>query len=181
MESGPLHIPVLETERLRLRAHRPDDLPANAAMWSNPATTRFIGGHPLSSEECWSRLLRFIGHWHWVGFGYWAVDEKSSGAFVGEVGFAHYKRDIEAPHSDAPEVGWIIDPLHHGKGYATEAVKAALAWGDARFGESPTTCIIHPQNAPSIRVAEKCGFLEAQRTTYHSKPILAFVRSHPAA
>jgi RimJ/RimL family protein N-acetyltransferase len=181
MTGSPFPVPVVETQRLRLRAHHPDDLPASAAMWGDPAVTRYIGGHPLNTEECWSRLLRFAGHWSWLGFGYWAIEEKDTGDLVGEVGFAQYKRDLEAPHPDAPEIGWVLAPRHHRKGYATEAVQAAVVWGDANFGISPTGCIIHPENVASIRVAEKCGFRQAQLTAYKGKPTLAFVREPEAA
>lgn len=176
---GP-EVPAIETPRLRLRGHVPDDLVASTAMWSNPAVTRYIGGHPLGTEECWSRLLRFAGHWAWLGYGYWAIEEKSTGALVGEIGFAHYKRDLVAPHADAPEIGWVLAPEHHGKGCATEAVAAALAWGDAHFGPGPTMCIIHPENAASIRVAEKCGYRQTALASYKGKPVLSFVR-YPAA
>jgi RimJ/RimL family protein N-acetyltransferase len=174
--TGAIEIPLLETERLMLRGHRPDDLPASAAMWADPAVTRYIGGHPLTTEDCWSRLLRFAGHWAWLGFGYWAIQDKATGELVGEAGLANYKRDIDAPYSDAPETGWVLAPTYHGKGYATEAVRAVLAWGDANLQNSLTTCIIHPENAASIHVAEKCGYVEAQLTSYKGKPALAFVR-----
>ena len=61
-----------------------------------------------------------------------------------------------------PELGWVLATRVHGKGYATEAVRAAIAWGDANIrssgsGLGRTVCIIHPEHARSIRVAEKCG------------------------
>jgi RimJ/RimL family protein N-acetyltransferase len=176
----PLHpvvqVPVLETERLKLRGHRLDDFVASAAMWADSIVTRHIGGKPFSKEESWSRLLRYAGHWALLGFGYWVIEERATGKFVGEVGFADYKRDLETPYKDAPEIGWVIASQFHGKGYATEAVHAAIAWGDANFGSSQTACIIHPENRPSIRVAERCGYREFQLTTCKGQPTLVFVR-----
>ncbi|MEO8727646.1 MAG: GNAT family N-acetyltransferase, partial [Acidobacteriaceae bacterium] len=125
-------VPTIETSRLLLRPHRPDDFTASAAMWADPAVTRHIGGKPLSAQEVWARLLRYAGHWCWMGFGYWAIEEKASGTFAGELGFANYKRDIPSIQ-DLPEMGWVLARTMQGKGYATEAVRAALAWGDTRF------------------------------------------------
>jgi RimJ/RimL family protein N-acetyltransferase len=153
-----------------------DDFPASAAMWADPIVTRHFA-KSFTKEEAWTRFLRYIGHWSLLGFGYWAVEEKASGNFAGEVGFADYKRNIEPP-LNAPEIGWALASRFHGKGYATEAVSAAVAWGERHF-KSRTTCIIHPANLASIHVAEKCGYREVQRTLYHGHPTIVFVREHP--
>jgi len=131
---------------------------------------------PLTREESWSRLLRYAGHWALLGFGYWVAEEKSTGAFVGELGFADYKRDLQPALPEVPEAGWVLMPWAHGKGYATEAVRAIALWGDAHFAGRPTTCLIHPENTPSIRVAEKCGYREFQRATYKNRPAVVFMR-----
>ena len=78
-----VEVPVLETERLRLRRHRLEDFAACTAMWADPIVTRHIGGKPFSQEEVWTRLLRYVGHWAWLGFGYWALEEKASDEFIG--------------------------------------------------------------------------------------------------
>jgi RimJ/RimL family protein N-acetyltransferase len=75
-----------------------------------------------------------------------------------------------------PEMGWVMAPHSHGKGYATEAARAAIAWGERHFGGRRTACIIAPENEPSLRVAEKCGFRELQHTTCKDKPTILFVR-----
>jgi RimJ/RimL family protein N-acetyltransferase len=177
---SPFHpavqVPVLHTERLKLRGHRLDDFIASAAMWADPNVTRHIGGQPLTEEEAWTKFLRYVGHWALLGFGYWVVEEKATGSFVGEIGFADYKRDLEPSLHDKPEIGWVLAPPFHRKGYATEAVRAAIAWGDAHFGPAQTACIIYPENLPSIRVAEKCGYREWQLTTYKGRPTLVLVR-----
>jgi len=67
-------------------------------------------------------------------------------------------------------------PSAQGKGYATEAVSAALKWGDRRFGKVRMACIIAPENSASLRVAEKSGFREALRTTYKGDPTVMFFR-----
>jgi RimJ/RimL family protein N-acetyltransferase len=165
-------IPVLETDRLSLRGHRLDDFAACAAMWADPIVTHHIGGKPLTEEESWARLQRYVGHWALLGFGYWVVEEKATGKFAGEVGFADLKRGLE----DAPEIGWVLAAEFHGRGYATEAVRAAIVWGDSHFGRCQTICIIDPENRASIRVAEKCGYKELRMTIYKRQPIFVFGR-----
>jgi RimJ/RimL family protein N-acetyltransferase len=169
-------IPVLETERLILRGHRLDDFADSFALWSDAEVTRFIGGRPSTREEAWGRLLRYAGHWSLLGFGYWAVEEKGTGRFIGETGFAEGKREIEPSLESIPEAGWAMSPQVHGRGYATEAVQAVIAWGDRHFGPVRTACIIAPENMSSIRVAEKCGYRELQRTTYKDNPTIMYVR-----
>lgn len=169
-------VPVLETERLKLRGHRIDDFADCAAMWADPKVTRHIRDIPFTEEETWTRLLRFVGHWAVLGFGYWAVLEKPAGRFLGEVGFAEYKRDLKPSLNGIPEIGWVFASQAHGRGYATEAVRAVIAWGDTHFGNVRTACIITPENVASIHVAAKCGYQEFQRTTYHGHPTVMFVR-----
>jgi RimJ/RimL family protein N-acetyltransferase len=169
-------VPILDTPRLRLRAHRLEDFAACANLWGDPVVTRYIGGTPLTAEESWARLLRYVGHWALLGFGYWVAEEKATGAFLGELGFADLKRDLDPPLGDLPEAGWVFNPAAHGKGYATEALCAILSWGESHFATTQTACIIHPENAASIRVAEKCGYRETLRTTYKGKPTIVFLR-----
>jgi RimJ/RimL family protein N-acetyltransferase len=171
-----IEVPVLETERLRLRGHRVQDFAHSAAMWADPVVIRHTVGKPLSEEECWTRFLRYVGHWALLGFGYWVAEEKATGKFVGEIGFADYKRDLEPSLKGIPESGWVLASHAHGKGYATEAVRAVVAWGDARFSSRRTACIIAPENVASIRVAEKCGYREFARTTYKGHAVVMFER-----
>lgn len=170
-------IPVIESERLRLRGHRIDDFEDCLAMWSDFEVTRFIGGKPLSGEEVWARLLRYAGHWALLGFGYWLIEDKQSGRFVGEMGFADFKRQITPSFEGIPEIGWALAPWAHGKGYATEALRAAIAWGDRHFGSKTTGCLINPDNIASIRVAEKGGFKSFCHTFYKDHPAIILRRS----
>lgn len=179
MYNGAMQPPVLETPRLVLRPHRVEDFEACAAMWADPLVTRHIGGRPFTIEESWTRLLRYAGHWTMVGFGYWVVEEKESGAFSGEVGFADYKRALTPPLDGMPEIGWALAPAVHGRGYASEATHAITEWGDAHLGPARTACLIHPENAASIRVARKLGYREARRSAYKGQPTIVFVRDRP--
>ena len=166
----------IETHRLILRGHTLEDFDALHAMWSEPTVFRHITGRPSTREEAWSRLLRYSGHWALLGYGYWAVEERATGSFVGEMGFADFHRDIVPPLEGRPELGWILKKSAHGKGYATEALTAIAAWGDAHFGGKDTACMIAPENTASIRVAKKIGFVEKLQTTYKGEPTLIFYR-----
>jgi RimJ/RimL family protein N-acetyltransferase len=176
-----IEVPILETERLRLRGHRLDDFAASFAMWSDPQVTQYIANKPLTEEEAWVKLLRYVGHWSMMGYGYWVAEEKTTGNFVGEVGFSDYKREIEPSLKGIPEIGWSLATQAHGKGFATEAARAAIAWGDVHFQSAKTACIVAPGNLPSIRVAVKCGYREFQHTTYRGKPMTMFFRELRAA
>ncbi len=178
MRASPITaIPRLETKRLRLRQHTLQDFDALHAMWGEPAVYRHIAGRPSSREESWSRLLRYLGHWALLGYGYWAVEERSTGDFLGEMGFADFHRDIDPPFAGRPELGWILKTSAHGKGYATEALTAIASWGDAHFEAPETACIISPGNEPSIRLARKIGFQEKLRTVYKNGTVILFTRS----
>ena len=171
-----MQIPVLTTERLTLRAVRVDDFDDCLALWTNPVVTRYIGGRVSTGDETWVRLQRYAGMWQLLGYGYWIVQETSSGDYVGDLGFGDHRRAMEPSIVGIPEVGWAFKPAYFGRGYATEAVRAALVWSDANLADARTVCIISPANLASIRVAEKCGFGDSQLATFNGDPTLLFTR-----
>jgi RimJ/RimL family protein N-acetyltransferase len=168
--------PELITVRLRLRMPRVDDFPAMSRMWGDEAVMRYISGTPSTQSESWSRLLRYIGHWHGIGFGYWTVEDRATGAFVGEVGLADYRREIEPPLDDAPEIGWVLTPAAHGRGLATEAAGAVVTWADATLPHERTVCIFDPDHAASRRVAAKLGYAERGMAMFKERPTLVMER-----
>ncbi|HWD26558.1 MAG TPA: GNAT family N-acetyltransferase [Rhizomicrobium sp.] len=171
--------PRLETPRLVLRAMEPRDFGAFAAMSADPLVRRYSGdGQPRTEEESWSSFLIIAGHWPMTGYGGWAIEEKASGRFVGELGFMDRKRDRGMPDLDGvPEMGWGVIPSVFGKGYATEAVTAALDWGKGYFGAGARVIALTTEdNTASIRVAQKCGFREFRRGLSAGRPRLFFAR-----
>lgn len=174
--AGVAEIPIIESARLRLRGHLPADLDAAAAMWGDPVVTRFTGGRAFSREETWARLLRYAGHWTWFGHGFWAVEDRDDGVYLGELGFADFRRDI-TPAIDVPEIGWSFAAAAHGRGLASEGVRAALAWADANLDATKTACIIDPDNIASIRVARRCGFSEVGPVRYKGSITAKFERA----
>lgn len=173
--------PTLTTHRLTLRPHRADDLKSCVELWQDPTVTRYTTGRPLSRQDVSTRLLRHPGHWALLGYGYWVLEERESGRFVGEVGLGRFKRDVLAgqPEYDAlPEAGWVLLPWAHGRGYAREAVGAVLDWRDLHLPGEGTFCLIHPENAASLRLAARMGFL-AHEHLEDEPPTLVLTRQRP--
>ena len=168
--------PTIETERLVLRAYRLEDFPHLAAAWADPEVVRYIGGRPSTEEESWTRLLRNSALWPMLGYGYWAATEKATGRYAGDVGFADFKREIEPSIKGVPEIGWVLAPWSHGRGYATEAAQAALRWLESALGPQRTVCLINDDNLASLRVAEKCGYREFARTQYKGSNVVMLER-----
>jgi RimJ/RimL family protein N-acetyltransferase len=118
-------------------------------------------------------LLRYLGSWAFLGYGYWVVEERETGAFVGEVGLCNLQRDLTPPLGDLPEIGWVLAPARQGKGYATEAAQAVLSWASAPPVAAPKiACLVHAGNTPSLRVAEKLGFTPSHTTVYRDAPTI---------
>jgi RimJ/RimL family protein N-acetyltransferase len=164
---------VLETSRLLLRPHRLDDFADMLRLWSNPDVTRFIAGNrPLTREEVWQRLLRYAGLWPLFGFGYFAIADRQTGAFIGEAGLADFHRDILPSMDGLAEAGWALLPDHWGNGLAAEALGAILSWYATTPDPRPVACIINPENAVSIRLARKIGFRARAQTEYNGSPCL---------
>jgi len=173
------HAPVLETDRLILQGHQLSDLDAMVALWTDPNVVRFIGGRPSSREETWARLLRYAGSWSLLGFGFWTFRDRATGAYLGEGGLLQGQRALDPDFGATPEVGWALTPGAQGKGIAGEALGAILGWADAQ-PMAKMVCMIEPDNAPSIRLANRLGFEEYAQTTYHGARANLYARSRPA-
>ena len=176
-------VPVLETERLILREYRLADFPHHAAIWSDPRTTQSMGHHAKSFDEelCWLRFLRNFGQWRLFGFGYWGIEHRQTGRYIGSVGWFHARRAMEIPFRDAPEAGWLIAPDFHRQGLVSEALKAAFAWNDAHVDAVESWCMIAPQNLVSQKVAAGAGYSPAMGAHYRGEQVLTFRRRRGGA
>jgi RimJ/RimL family protein N-acetyltransferase len=168
--------PVIETDRLRLRGHVASDLPQALPLWNDPIVTRFIGGRPYTREEVWQRLQRYAGSWVLLGHGFWAIEERATNKFIGEIGIMDAKREIDPPFGEDRELGWALTPETHGKGFASEALQTVLAWEKERFNAPCVVALIDPDNAPSIKLAKKFGFTERAHSEYKGVPTIQFER-----
>lgn len=175
---SPIIVRIIETTRLLLRQHSLDELGGYTELWST-TTSEFAGVQnipPLSQEEIWARLLRFIGHWTVFGFGPFIVVDKATDTTVGEVGFAHFYRGHGEPFDNAPEAMWKIDRRYQGRGFASEAVQTAIDWFDEQRLAKRTVCMIDPQNIASLRIAEHFSFHQFRNAVYRSNPVFLFER-----
>jgi RimJ/RimL family protein N-acetyltransferase len=149
----PLDIPILATERLRLRPFRGSDFEDYAALNADREVLRHLGAgpEPWDRGRSWRHMAFLMGHWQLGGAGMWAVEQKATGAFVGIIGFA-------APEGwPGFELAWILSRRFWGKGYATEGAREALAYAFNVLDRGQIISLIHPENRASIRVALKIG------------------------
>lgn len=165
-------VPILETDRLVMRSFEESNFSNFAALLSDLRVMLHIGGKPFSEEESWRKYMSLRGAWSLLGFGYWDVFEKSSNEYVGYVGYCDFHRKTEPSIKGRPEIGWVLVYEQQGKGYATEAAKAAMSWGASKFGGVNPVCIMDPNYPATRRVAEKCGFVEMAITDYQGEPWL---------
>jgi RimJ/RimL family protein N-acetyltransferase len=173
--------PVLTTERLVLRPHCLADFDDVAALWADPAVVKYISGKPSSREASWARLLRYIGHWQALDYGYWAVCDRVGGAYLGGAGFGEYQRQISPPLPQAPEAGWALTPRVHGRGLAAEAVARMHQWADEARDWPQTVAIMDPDHAASQHVASKLGYRKTQVADYDGEPVQVMCRTNPAS
>lgn len=154
-----------------------DDFPAYAALWAEPEVVQFTTVKPQTREEAWIKFTRMEGLWALCGYGFWIVEEKSTGRVIGEIGLADFKREMSPPLDGMPEFGWVLSGEAHGKGYAKEAVSAAIAWAEKKFPTETFCCIIDPANKASVKVAQSQGFRCACVTPYKGLDIAVFHRA----
>lgn len=170
--------PTLQTSRLVLDPHTPDDLDDAAALYGDAAVMARIGVGPSTREESWHRLLRYIAHWAVMGFGHWTVRDAATGRYLGDVGLMESRRATRPVFEGTPEAAWAFVPAAQGRGYAAEAAAAMLGWADAQ-GIGRTVAMIAPANEPSIRLAERLGYARAGEVAYRDAALRLFERDAP--
>jgi RimJ/RimL family protein N-acetyltransferase len=163
----------LETERLLLRMWRNDDFEAYAKMCSDPEVMRYLGGKTFDRLEAWRHMAFFVGHWQLLGYGHWAVEEKSSGAFVGRIGF------LNPEGWPAFEIGWTLAREFWGRGYATEGARRALAYAFDELDKDHVISLIDPENNSSIRVAVRLGEKAEGKTVLLGRDVLIYGIDRP--
>jgi RimJ/RimL family protein N-acetyltransferase len=143
---------MIETERLLLRrvdAER--DFEPWARSMADERVVRFLGTPPMSRALAWRHMAAIVGHWEIRGYGFFSLEDKASGEWVGRAG-------LWFPEGwPAPEIGWTIAPQHWGKGFATEAGRAAIDHAFRELGWPSVAHVILAGNERSIAVAERLG------------------------
>jgi RimJ/RimL family protein N-acetyltransferase len=143
---------LIETERLLLRRGTAADLDTIARWNADPEFTRHLAGVQTraQTEEAYDRWER---HWQAHGFGMLMIEWKETGAPIGRTGPQFHRS-----WPDDPEVGWGVDSAWWGKGIATEAGAASVAWGFGELGFTRLVSITTEPNAASRAVMAKLGF-----------------------
>ena len=159
-------LPLIETERLTLRAPRLSDWPVLEPIWTTDRATH-IGG-PMSVEEAWLDFNQIVASWVLRGHGGLTMCDKS-GEVLGLVLVAHEFGDPQ------PELGWLLTENAEGKGYATEAAAALIPLARGIYGEDFVSYIAD-DNAASIRLATRLGGI---RTGTHAEDAEVGVYHYP--
>ncbi len=171
---SPQTPPRLETSRLLLREWRPGDLNAYAEICADPEAMRFIGdGQTRSRSGSWREIAMHIGHWALRGYGQWALERKEDGAFIGRAGLWN------PPGWPGLEVGWTLARHAWGWGYATEAGEAAIEWAWRTLDTEELISVIQPENAASIRVAERLGMRLLRESTVQGQEVVIYGLAGP--
>jgi RimJ/RimL family protein N-acetyltransferase len=153
----------LETLRLRMRPVQPRDLDSLSALNGDPTKMKYISP-PLSRHQMQEALDWMIGEWHRIGYGWFAMFEKSSRAFVGQVGLQCFEYD---PRSAETELAFVIKKSAWGKGYAREAAGAVLRFGFERHLFEKIVSVTAPDNPAPQAILRKLGFgCTGERTAY---------------
>lgn len=153
---------TLRTERLVLRPWTEDDLDALAGIFADPRVWRFPLQRGYSRDETAAFLRRRLDEWKTRGWGHWALEYDAT--LIGYTGFGVPAFLPEV--MPVPEIGWRLDPAYWGRGLATEAARAALAYGFDTIGFDQVVSIYEPDNVASGRVMERIG-MTPDRDTVH--------------
>ncbi|MFL5523456.1 MAG: GNAT family N-acetyltransferase [Gemmatimonadaceae bacterium] len=156
-----IDIPRLSTDRLLMRGFSPDDFEAYAEMMGDAEVSgHLMDGHPLSRAEAWRQMAMFIGHWELRGFGLWAVEERTTGKFIGRIGC------LQPEGFPAFEIAYTLTRSAWGKGYAREGAAAALHYARTTLNRAKIASIIRPANTASIRVAQSLGAVAGETVDF---------------
>ena len=162
--------PTVETERLRLRPFREDDVDRYLEIHTTPEVRASLHvPDTFDREDAWNQISRWLGQWVLRNSGQWAVELKATGELIGRAGTHRPER----PDWPGLECGWTFDPAHWGHGYATEAGRATVDWAFATHVDDVLYSVILPTNTPSQRVARRLGF------TLREERVLSFFPRAP--
>jgi ribosomal-protein-alanine N-acetyltransferase len=161
---------MLETPRLILRPFTAVDLDWLAKLMANKDFMRFSLG-PLTRQQTKERFLDKVIGWNRDGLpSQFAMTIRSSGALVGYCGFFHHEVDGKMEI----EIGYRLDSNFWNSGLTTEAARAVRDHGFRDLKLDYAISLIHPENLPSRRVAEKNGMTLERETTFRGFPTFVF-------
>ena len=154
-------------------------------MWQDPDVVRLIRATPFDASETWSRMLRYVGHWEFTGFGYWTIRSRAEQGFCGEIGFAYTHRQMPDGYAGLPEFGCTLVRSAWGRNIAWEATHAALDWMDNHLGMRRTVAITDQNNHAAMALAKSAGYMLRQIIDFDGRAFALLERDaraplHPA-
>lgn len=164
-------IPVIETERLRLRAPEGRDYPAYRDFRLSDRS-RGVGG-PYTEAQAFEHFGELYGHWAIRGYGRWLVADRDTDEALGVVGLFY------PPDWPEPEIAWSLFGNAEGRGIATEAARAARAFAYETLGWTTAISLIIDGNDRSIALAERLGATREEDFTHPTLGAMQIWR-HPA-
>lgn len=166
-------VPRITTERLLLRELRLGDFDRYAANLADPLATRFTSG-VVDRRGAWRIFTALSGTWILNGAGWWAVEIRGTGDFIGTVG-AFFREPGTALGTEADlELGWTLFPAFWRRGFATEAARAALAHGFTHHDVRRAIAHIDPANAASIGVSKAIGMTLEGEVDFYGLPTVRY-------
>ncbi len=168
-----MKVPIIETERLVLRELREEDFPDYEILAADIEVMRYLGGKTQNRVEAWRHMGYLVGHWVLRGYGYWAAEEKETGKFIGRIGFSN------PAGWPGFELGWTIAPGYQGRGFASEGARRLLKYAFEDLDKPHVISLIHPDNTPSRKVAEKLGETLEGETEVLGMPVLIYGIDRP--
>ncbi|WP_424969855.1 GNAT family N-acetyltransferase [Dinoroseobacter sp. S76] len=171
MHTATAHIPVIETDRLTLRAPELADWPGYCALLASPRSL-YIGG-PYEAADAWGWFASDLAHWGFFGHGALWIEERTTGETVGQTYI------LNPPHWPQEELGFMLLDGHEGRGYATEAAAALRGW---YYGNHPAPVqLVSYVAAGNTGSAAIMARLDATRTEGQPSPLAGYdVYTHPA-
>jgi ribosomal-protein-alanine N-acetyltransferase len=162
-------MPILETKRLVLRSFRPDDVDAMEQLFANPDFMRFSLGVFTERQKTVDFIEKVMG-WDRAGMpSHFAVVPRDESSVIGYCGFHH--------HPEVPgevEIGYRLHPDYWNRGLISEAARAVRDYGFEDLQLPRVISLIHPENIPSRRIAEKNGMKVEKEITFRGFPTLVY-------
>ncbi|GAA3731965.1 GNAT family N-acetyltransferase [Streptomyces tremellae] len=163
---------MIETERLVLRPLTRADVEPFVALHADERVSRFVGSYTRERAE--ERLAGIERQWAERGHGLCAVELREGGAFVGRCGLQYWEQ------FDETEIGWTFAAEAWGRGYATEAARACLAFAWRELSVPYVTAMIRHGNTPSVRVAERLGLAPRREDELYGHAVTVYAVDRPA-
>ena len=156
----PTNIPTLETPHLILRPWQAEDAEAWYQVLQEPDLLKYFPETQPPSRRMADRYIEHhLEHWRTHGYGHWVVATRGDDRVVGWTGLEY------VPELEQAELAYLLSRSVWGRGYATEAGRAAVCFGFETVRLVELIALVHPENVASIRVAEKCGMTLLDRVT----------------